>query len=121
MRRKLTEWTDVGILDTSIVAGEVQAVIADIAKSKYATTDQLFKALMNNPIFRKATEFYQGSDSVWKAYGYEFTKSQLVSAIPIRGVTVKQAKDLGYVVEKEELLITNGVILYQISLEKFLV
>ena len=100
MRRKLTEWTDVGILDTSIVAGEVEAVIADIAKSKYASTDQLFKALMNNPIFRKATEFYQGSDSVWKAYGYEFTKSQLVSAIPIRGLTVKQARDLGYVVEK---------------------
>ena len=43
---------------------------------------------MNNPIFRKATEFYQGSDSIWKAYGYEFTKSQLLAAIPIRGLTV---------------------------------
>ena len=100
MRKKLTEWTDVGVLDSSIVAGEVEAVIADLAKGTYATTDAWFKAMMNNPIFRKATEFYQGSDSVWKVYGYEFTKSQLLSAIPLRGLTVANAKRLGYVVEK---------------------
>jgi len=100
MRKKLVEWSDVGILDSSIVGGEVEAVIADMAKGKFATTDALFKYMMNNPIFRKATEFYQGSDSIWKAYGYEFTKSQLLAAIPIRGLTVQQAKRLGYVVEK---------------------
>ena len=100
MRRKLTEWTENGIIDTSIVAGEVEAVIADLAKGKYSSTDQWFKALMNNPIFKKATEFYQGSDSIWKAYGYEFTKSQMVAAIPLRGLTVQNAKRLGYVVEK---------------------
>ena len=32
MRRKLTEWTENGIIDTSIVAGEVEAVIADLAE-----------------------------------------------------------------------------------------
>ena len=80
MNKKLKEWADVGILDTSIVGGEVKAVIGDLAKGKWSSTDAFFKALMNNPIFRKATEFYQGSDSVWKAYGYEFTKSQLDSS-----------------------------------------
>ena len=100
MRKKMTEWADVGILDTSIVGGEVEAVIGDIIKSKYASTDQLFKALMKNPVFSKATEFYQGSDTVWKVYGYEFTKSQLLAAIPLRGLTVENAKRLGYVVEK---------------------
>jgi len=100
MNKKLKEWADVGILDTSIVGGEIKAVIGDLAKGKYTSTDDFFKALMNNPIFRKATEFYQGSDSIWKAYGYEFTKSQLLAAIPIRGLTVQQAKRLGYVVEK---------------------
>ena len=99
MNKKLKEWADVGILDTSIVGGEVKAVIGDLAKGKWSSTDQFFKALMNNPIFRKATEFYQGSDSVWKAYGYEFTKSQLVAAIPIRGITLQQAKRMGYVIE----------------------
>ena len=100
MRKKLTEWTDVGILDSSIVAGELEAVIGDIAKGRFANTGQLFKYLLQNPLFRKATEFYQGSDSVWKAYGYEFTKSQLLAAIPIRGLSIQQAKRLGYVVEK---------------------
>jgi hypothetical protein len=99
MNKKLKEWADVGILDTSIVGGEVQAVIGDLAKGKWSSTDQFFKALMSNPIFRKATEFYQGSDSVWKAYGYEFTKSQLIPAIPIKGLTLDQAKKLGYVIE----------------------
>ena len=99
MRKKMTEWADVGILDTSIVGGEVEAVIGDIIKSKYASTDQLFKALMRNPVFKKATEFYQGSDTVWKVYGYEFTKSQLLAAIPLRGLTVQNAKRLGYVVD----------------------
>jgi len=99
MRKKMAEWADVGILDTSIVAGEVEAVIADIAKGRFTSTDALFKYMMNNPIFRKATEFYQGSDTVWKVYGYEFTKSQLLAAIPIRGLTLQQAKKLGYVVE----------------------
>ena len=99
MRKKMAEWADVGILDTSIVAGEVEAVIADMAKGRFASTDALFKYMMNNPIFRKATEFYQGSDTVWKVYGYEFTKSQLLAAIPIRGLTLQQAKKLGYVVE----------------------
>jgi hypothetical protein len=99
MNKKLSEWANVGILDTSIVGGEIKAVIGDLAKGKYTSTDDFFKALMNNPIFRKATEFYQGSDSIWKAYGYEFTKSQLLAAIPIRGLTLQQAKRLGYVIE----------------------
>jgi len=99
MNKKLKEWADVGILDSSIVGGEVQAVIGDLAKGKWSSTDAFFKALMNNPIFRKATEFYQGSDSVWKAYGYEFTKSQLIPAIPIKGLTLDRAKKLGYVIE----------------------
>ena len=99
MNKKLKEWADVGILDTSIVGGEVKAVIGDLAKGKWSSTDAFFKALMNNPIFRKATEFYQGSDSVWKAYGYEFTKSQLVAAIPVRGLSLQQAKRMGYVIE----------------------
>ena len=99
MNKKLKEWADVGILDTSIVGGEIKAVIGDLAKGKYNSTDDFFKALMNNPIFRKATEFYQGSDSIWKAYGYEFTKSQLLPAIPIRGLTLENAKRLGYVIE----------------------
>ena len=41
----MTEWADVGILDTSIVGGEIKAVIGDLAKGKYTSTDDFFKAL----------------------------------------------------------------------------
>jgi hypothetical protein len=99
MRKKLKEYSDEGIIDSSVVAGEVEAIIGDIAANRFANTDQLFKYMLQNPIFRKATEFYQASDNVWKAYGYEFTKSQMLAAIPIRGLTTEAAKKLGYVVE----------------------
>jgi len=100
LRRKLTEWSEVGVIDSSIVVKEVEAIIGDITKGVYANTDDLFKSLMKTPLFRGATEIYAASDNVWKAYGYEFTKSQLIPAIPIRGLTVTQANKLGYVVEK---------------------
>ena len=99
MRKKLKEYSEEGIIDSSVVAGEVEAIIGDIAANRFANTDQLFKYMLQNPIFRKATEFYQASDNVWKAYGYEFTKSQMLAAIPLRGLTVEAAKKLGYVVE----------------------
>ena len=99
MRKKLKEYSDEMIIDSSVVAGEVEAIIGDIAANRFANTDQLFKYMLQNPIFRKATEFYQASDNVWKAYGYEFTKSQMLAAIPIRGLTTEAAKKLGYVVE----------------------
>ena len=99
LRKKFTEWSEVGVIDSSIVTGEVEAIIGDIVKGKYVNTDQLFKRLMKSPIFSKATELYQASDNVWKAYGYEFTKSQMLGAIPIRGVSVNNAKKLGFRVE----------------------
>ena len=99
MKKKLTEYLKYGVTDSSVVAGEVEAVIGDIVSNRWASTDALFKYLINNPIFRKATEFYQASDNVWKAYGYEFTKSQLLPAIPRNGFTVANARKLGFRVE----------------------
>ena len=94
--KKLKEYSDEGIIDSSVVAGEVEAIIGDIAANRFANTDQLFKYMLQNPIFRKATEFYQAADNLWKAYGYEFTKSQLVPAIPVRGLVAKEARASGY-------------------------
>ena len=85
MKKKLSEYLKYGVTDSSAVAGELEMVMKDLASApgkRFQSTDQLFEYLMKNPIFRKATEFYQGSDNVWKAYGYEFTKSQLLAAIP---------------------------------------
>ena len=100
MRKKLTEYLKYEVTDSSIVAQEVEMVMKDIISNKFTTTDQLFKFLLNNPVFRKATEFYQASDNVWKAYGYEFTKSQLFAAIPKLGLSVNQARKLGFDIAK---------------------
>ena len=101
MKKKLEEYLQYGVFDNSVVAAEVEAVMKDIASGQYKTTEALLKYLSQNPIFRKATEFYQAADNLWKAYGYEFTKSQLVPAIPIRGIVAKEARNAGHVIAKE--------------------
>jgi hypothetical protein len=99
MKKKLEEYLQYGVFDNSVVAAEAEAVLKDLVKGKYTSSEQFLKYLLNNPVFRKATEFYQASDNVWKAYGYEFTKSQMVPAIPIKGLSLDDAAKLGYKIE----------------------
>jgi hypothetical protein len=99
MKKKLEEYLQYGVFDNSVVAAEVEAVLKDLVKGKYTSSEQFLKYLLNNPVFRKATEFYQASDNLWKAYGYEFTKSQMVPAIPIKGLSLDDAAKLGYKIE----------------------
>src|SRR5210317_857666 len=99
MKKKLEESLKHGVFDNSVVAGEVEAVLKDIVKNRFSTSEQLMKYLLNNPVFRKATEFYQASDNLLKAYGYEFTKSQMIPAIPIKGLSLDDAAKLGYKIE----------------------
>ena len=96
MRKKLEEYLKYGVFDNSVVAAEVEAVMKDIVKGQFKNTESLLKYLMTNPVFRKATEFYQAADNLWKAYGYEFTKSQLIPAIPVRGIQVSDAIKQGF-------------------------
>ena len=91
LREKLNEYVKYGVTDTSAVAGEIEGIIADFAKGAYSSTDEWFTAIMKNPVFRKATEFYQGADNAWKAYGYEFTRSQFIPAIPAAGFAASNA------------------------------
>src|SRR5210317_1358651 len=99
MKKKLEEYLQYGVFDNSVVAAEVEAVLKDLVKGKYTSSEQFLKYLLNNPVFRKATEFYQASDNLWKAYGYEFTKSQMIPAIPIKGLSLDDAAKLGYKIE----------------------
>jgi hypothetical protein len=96
LREKINEYVKYGVTDTSAVAGEVEGIIADFAKGAYSSTDEWFTAIMKNPVFRKATEFYQGADNAWKAYGYEFTRSQFIPAIPAAGFAASNALKLGF-------------------------
>jgi len=96
MRKKLEEYLKYGVFDNSVVAAEVEAVMKDIVTGRFKNTESFLKYLMSNPVFKKATEFYQASDNLWKAYGYEFTKSQLVPAIPVRGLKIEDAIKQGF-------------------------
>ena len=59
MKKKLEEYLQYGVFDNSVVAAEVEAVLKDLVKGKYTSSEQFLKYLLNNPVFRKATEFYQ--------------------------------------------------------------
>jgi len=96
LREKVAEYVKYGVTDSSAVAGEVEGIIADFAKGAYSSTDEWFAAIIKNPVFKKATEFYQGADNAWKAYGYEFTRSQFIPAIPAAGFSASNALKLGF-------------------------
>ena len=120
LKEKLTEYVKYGVTDTSAVAGEVEAIIADFAKGRFSSTDEWFSYLMKNPVFKKATELYQGSDNAWKAYGYEFTKSQFVPAIPAVGFTATNAlklgfRDLGVTVAKNGRVVSSDARIKQLQ------
>ena len=84
LKEILDEALEVGALDSSVYAQELKTLIPELMsksqKGVITTSDQLIKFLYDNPIVRKATEFYSLGDNVWKLFGYNFTKSQLKPA-----------------------------------------
>lgn len=101
LRKKLLEYADYGVTEGTVFTKEVELVLKDITSNKFTSTDKFYEYLFKNPIFNKPLEIYQGSDHIFKIFGYEFTKSQLVPAIPKNGIKIDDAKRLGYLISKE--------------------
>jgi len=92
--RKLKEALDNGALDSSTVAQELEQIVPELmGKSSFfgktvtrgGTTDELMKFMFTNKgiigkIGSKATEAYQMGDNLWKFYGFNYSKSQLLPA-----------------------------------------
>ena len=92
--RKLKEALDNGALDSSTVAQELEQIVPELmGKSTFfgktvtrgGTTDELMKFMFTNKgiigkIGSKATEAYQMGDNLWKFYGFNYSKSQLLPA-----------------------------------------
>jgi len=93
--KKLKEALDNGALDSSTVAQELEQIVPELmGKSTFfgktvtrgGTTDELMKFMFTNKgiigrIGTKATEAYQMGDNLWKFYGFQFSKSQLLPAL----------------------------------------
>lgn len=81
LQRKMAEYTEEGVINSSLMQREIELLAKDIAKgaslSKITTTDKLFETLYNSPVMKRLTKVYQAGDDIWKVYGYEFEKSRL--------------------------------------------
>jgi hypothetical protein len=94
LRKKLKEALDNGALDSSTIAQELEQMIPELMGStkvlgktvaEGTTTDKLFSVLFTNKgivgrAIGKTIEGYQMGDNLWKFYGFQFSKSQLMPA-----------------------------------------
>ena len=64
-----------GVLDESIVASELAAVLKEVKNGSIASVDDLASFLQKNPLTEKAARLYAGGDNVWKWYTYNWYKS----------------------------------------------
>ena len=94
LRKKLKEALDNGALDSSTIAQELEQMIPELMGStkvlgktvaEGTTTDKLFSVLFTNKgivgrAIGKTIEGYQMGDNLWKFYGFQFSKSQLLPA-----------------------------------------
>ena len=73
----IREGIRVGVLDESIVASELSAVLKEVRNGSLKSIDGLAKFLEKNPITEAAQRMYAGGDNVWKWYTYNWYKSFL--------------------------------------------
>ena len=70
-----------GVWDENVVASELKAVDAKHKRSTPAgpnTFDELFEKLIKIAPMDKVAKVYAGGDNLWKHFGYEFDKGQLL-------------------------------------------
>jgi len=72
--------TRLGVIDENIVAMELKGVLDDIKIGKINTLDGLFDRLIKMTPTDKVARVYAGGDNLWKIYGWNFDKSQLLDA-----------------------------------------
>jgi len=101
LRKKLLEYAEYGVTDGTVFTKEVELILKDITSNKYKTYEKFLTSLSKNPLTNLPLEVYQGADHIIKIFGYEFTKSQLIPAIPKAGIKLNDAKGLGFAISAE--------------------
>ena len=70
-----------GVWDENVVQSELKAIMDQIKNQQIRTSDQLFDKLIKMAPTDKVARLYAGGDNLWKHYGYEYSRSQLNSAL----------------------------------------
>ena len=70
-----------GVWDENVVASELKAITNQIKNNSINTTDELFDKLMKMAPTDKVARTYAGGDNLWKQYGFEYSRSQLIHAL----------------------------------------
>ena len=70
-----------GVWDENVVQSELKAIMDQIKNQSIRTSDQLFEKLIKMAPTDKVARLYAGGDNLWKHYGYEYSRSQLNSAL----------------------------------------
>ena len=67
--------------DENVVASELKAIMNQLKAGTIQSSDALFDKLIKMAPTDKVARLYAGGDNVWKQYGFEYSRSQLIQAL----------------------------------------
>ena len=70
-----------GVWDENVVASELKAIMNQIKNNKINNADDLFDKLIKMAPTDKVARTYAGGDNLWKQYGFEYSRSQLINGL----------------------------------------
>jgi hypothetical protein len=70
-----------GVWDENVVASELKAIMNQLKAGTIQSSDALFDKLIKMAPTDKVARLYAGGDNVWKQYGFEYSRSQLIQAL----------------------------------------
>tara|TARA_R100000426_G_scaffold41803_2_gene32289 strand:- start:559 stop:4896 length:4338 start_codon:yes stop_codon:yes gene_type:complete len=70
-----------GVYDENVIASELKGIVDQIRRNQINTTDKLFDKLIKMAPTDKVARLYAGGDNLWKGFGFEYSRSQLSTAL----------------------------------------
>ena len=70
-----------GVWDENVVASELKSIMNQIKNNKINSADDLFDQMIKMAPTDKVARTYAGGDNLWKQYGFEYSRSQLINGL----------------------------------------
>ena len=70
-----------GVWDENVVASELKSIMNQIKNNKVNSADDLFDKMIKMAPTDKVARTYAGGDNLWKQYGFEYSRSQLINGL----------------------------------------